>query len=204
LDSSERSLEIYESESKPFGRSYMEWTTIWWQWLGGIPKKRNPACHITSKFCNESQYDPKVWFLAGTFGDSVDTVKRKCTIPHGKAILFPIINYECSFEDEPSIKTDEELEQRCRVEIDKIGDIYASIDGESIDVCKYRVNSGCFTINVPSHNCFGASSGVRTMASDGYWLFIEPPPIGNHILSSFGSCLAGKIKIGCTFKIVIE
>jgi len=177
MDSSKRSPRIYETDSKPFGKSYTEWTAVWWQWLGGIPKNRNPACHGTSNFCNESQGNPNVWFLAGRFGGSAETVTRKCTIPHGKAILFPIINYECSFEDEPSIKTDEELVQRCRDEIDKIGEIYASIDGENIDMSKYRVNSGCFTINVPSHNCFGARSSVRTMASDGYWLFIESPPM---------------------------
>jgi hypothetical protein len=201
LISSGRSLVIYESNSKPFGRSYMEWTAIWWQWLGAIPSKKNPVFDGIGGFCSESQHDPNVWFLAGTFGGSV---KRKCKIPHGKAILFPIINYECSFEDEPSITTDKELVQRCRVEIDKIGHMYASIDGKKIDVRKYRVNSGCFTINVPSDNCLGASSGPRRMASDGYWLFIGPPSIGNHKLTSFGSCLAGKIKIGCTFRIVIE
>jgi len=161
----------------------------------------NPASDSTGQFCSESQNYSHVWFLAGTLGDSVI---RRCIIPYGKAILFPIINYECSFADAPSIRTEEGLEEQCRHEIDQIGDIYASIDGMQIDVQNYRVKSRCFTVDIPHNNCLGAIKGTTRIACDGYWLFIEPPPTGNHVLKSFGSCLAGKIQIGCTFRLTIE
>jgi hypothetical protein len=192
---------IYENYSHPYGLSYVEWTVIWWKWLLSIPKERSPALDITGECCDSSQHDPNVWFLAGTFGGSVT---RNCKIPKGKAILFPIINYQCSFADGPLFTTERELEERCRLEIDQIGEIHATLDNELISVKKYRVHSRCFKITIPPDNSLGANSGTTTMASDGYWLFVEPLPIGNHILTSFGSCLAGRIKIGCNFHILVE
>ena len=161
----------------------------------------NPASDSTGQFCSESQNYSDVWFLAGTLGNSII---RRCTIPYGKAILFPIINYECSFADAPSIRSEEELEARCRQEMDQIGDIYASVDGKKIEVRDYRVKSKCFNIRIPPNNCLGATGGETKIASDGYWLFIEPLATGNHVIRSFGSCLAGKIQIGCTYRMTIK
>jgi hypothetical protein len=192
---------IFDINSHPYGISYEEWVRLWWKWLISIQKDKNPAFDSTGHLCATSQYSPYVWFLAGTFGGPTD---RKCNIPNGKAILFPIINYECSFADDPSIKSEEDLEEQCRREIDQIGRIKASIDGRKIEVHNYRVKSKCFTVDIPPNNCLGAIKGTTRMASDGYWLFIEPLCTGDHILKSFGSCLAGKIKIGCTFRVTIK
>lgn len=162
---------------------------------------KNPAFDRPEQLCATSQNNSNVWFLAGTFGG---IAHRKCTIPKGMSILFPIINYEASFADAPLLRTEEELEERCRHEIDDIGEIYVSVDGKKIDVQNYRVKSRCFTVNIPPNNCLGAIKGTTRIASDGYWLFIEPLPPGNHVLKSFGSCLAGRIQIGCTFRLTIK
>ena len=53
----------------------------------------------------KSQSGP-VWFLAGTFGGKAE---RTCTIPSGKAILFPPINTECSYKENPMLKTESDL-----------------------------------------------------------------------------------------------
>jgi len=201
LNSSEEPVTIHDINCHPYGRSYEEWIRLWWKWLISIEKDKNPAFDHTGQLCATSQHSQQVWFLAGTFGGP--TV-RKCIIPKGKAILFPIINYECSFADAPSIRSEEELEARCRQEMDQIGDIYASVDGKKIEVRDYRVKSKCFNISIPPNNCLGATGGETKIASDGYWLFIEPLPTGNHVIRSFGSCLAGKIQIGCTFRLTIK
>ena len=201
MNSSKQQVMIYDINSHPYGISYEEWIRFWWKWLISIEKDKNPAFDRTGQLCATSQDSPHVWFLAGTFGGPTD---RNCIIPNGKAILFPIINYECSFADAPSIRSEEELEEQCRHEIDQIGDIYASVDGMEIDVQNYRVKSRCFTIDIPPNNCLGAINGTTRIACDGYWLFIEPLPTGNHVLKSFGSCLAGKIQIGCTFRLTVK
>jgi hypothetical protein len=178
----------------------MDWTILWWKWFISIPVDRSPALDSTGELSGTSQYQPNVWFLAGTFGGSAN---RSCTIPKNKAILFPIINYQCSFADGPSFRTEDDLEERCRLEIDKIVEISAALDNKPIPTNKYRVHSKCFMVSMPPNNSLGVISGTTTMASDGYWLFIEPLPVGMHKLTSFGSCLAGRIRIGCTYDIQI-
>jgi len=192
---------IYPNNSSPYGLSYKEWTSLWWKWLVSIPKKRNPAISGSMQFSVPSQHHPDVWFLAGTFGGSST---RDCNIPYGKAILFPIINYECSFADEPTIMTKKELQSKCTSEINDIVDIFAYLDGRRINLEKCRVRSRCFKVNIPSDNCLNAKKGWTSMVSDGYWLFLEPLERGNHVLSTFGSCLYGKIRIACNFRVHIE
>jgi hypothetical protein len=192
---------IYETNSSPYGKSYTLWIKLWWKWLISIPKERNPALDTTGQFCSVSQPYSNVCFLAGTFGGSVT---RNCTIPYGKALLFPVINYETSFAYEPSVRTEKQLQELCLSEIDDIRDIYASIDGESIDVRKYRVKSGCFEVDMPPNNCLGTLDGLTKIASDGYWLFVDSLPVGNHLLRSFGSCMSGRVKIACTYQLTIE
>jgi hypothetical protein len=189
---------IYEIDSNPYDITYTEWVIRWWRWLISIPRSSSPVFDLTGEFCDVSQKNPYVWFLAGTMGG---TVTRNCTIPFGKAVLFPIIN---SFASEPAPTSEKDLEEWCKHETDDIGDVQASLDGEAVDVQKYRLHSRCFTVSMPTDNCLGEPAGEATMASDGYWLFIEPLSPGTHALTSFGSCLAGKIKIGCTIHFLIK
>ncbi len=62
---------------------------------------------VTGEHCAEGQSGP-VWFLAGTT-TNIHWAKRRCIIPMGKAILFPIIVSQFSFHEVPHIKTDKEL-----------------------------------------------------------------------------------------------
>ncbi len=63
----------------------------------------NPVEDNTGKFCGLGQSGP-VWFLAGTFGG---TVERTCTIPAGKALFYPLVN--SIWIDCPPPSTDAEL-----------------------------------------------------------------------------------------------
>jgi hypothetical protein len=169
----------------------------------------NPGLHYNEEFCAISQDEPFVWFLAGKFGGRLaekfrSFATRRCTVPSGKAILFPVINCVYSLCEEPSITTEGDLEERCRREIDDIVRINASLNGESFDVKRYRVQTPCFTVHLPPENCVRGIRGKTLMASDGYWLFIEGLPVGTHRLESFGSCLAGTINISSTFELKIE
>lgn len=191
---------LYPPTSFPYGVAFAEWTRRWWRWLLTIPKNINPANDMTGEFISRSQNDPNVWFLAGTFGGSIE---RKCKIPFGKSILFPVINYEACFADEPLLSDSVELENKCKAEIDKIGELYCYFDEQAVDLREYRIASSGFEIALNYGNCLSAKAGKTIMASDGYWLFLSPPSHGKHEIKSFGSCLAGKIKIGCTFDIDI-
>jgi hypothetical protein len=96
---------VFPVDSKPYGKSYAEWSAIWWQWLLSIPEDKSPAGDLTGENCETNQQGP-IWFLAGTFGGAAE---RTCTIPSGKAIMFSPINSECSYAEYPDEKTESDL-----------------------------------------------------------------------------------------------
>jgi hypothetical protein len=116
----------------------------------------------------------------------------------------PIINYECSFADEPSITTANELELKCRSEIDDIKHLSVIID-ESIlsNLANYRVRSPIFSIDLHENNILGVNPCHTYMISDGFWIFLRPLEIGSHKVTSLGSCRSGKIRIETTYNLHI-
>ena len=197
---SSKSLELYASDSKPFGRTYAEWTARWWQWVLSIAKTENPLFDENGKNCAINQNGP-VWFLAGTLKGPAE---RSCAIPADKAILFPVINFEASIAEGDGTK-DEELAARAKFEMDQITNIRAMISGTNVNELKqYRIQSPPFNVTLPADNVLGLPAQTTKMISEGYWLFLNPLEPGNYDLHSFGSCLAGRIKIGVSYHFTIE
>lgn len=192
---------LFDTDEVPFGVTVPEWTVRWWRWLLSSSVATNPATDYLGKCSELRQDDAHVWFLAGTFGGSAN---RTCTIPVGKAVLMPIINYECSFADEPMIKSEEDLEQKCKMEIDDIKNLYVSIDGTFLNnLDRYRVRSSVFPINLRVNNILGVKPGMTKMVTDGFWIFLKPLKYGHHKVTSFGSCQSGRIKIQTTYDLII-
>ncbi len=136
---------------------------------------------------------------------SAALLKELAELPYGKAIVMPVINYECSFADEPSITTDWELGEKSKREIDDIKDVRVKIDEITLeDLSPFRIRSPLFRINLQEGNILGASSGSTKMISDGYWIIIKPLGFGEHQVNSFGSCRSGKIKIATAYKLTIK
>jgi hypothetical protein len=194
-------LECFYPDSRPYGRSYSEWTAKWWQWVLGIPKSESPVIDNTGKNSAKNQMGP-VWFLAGTLQGQAE---RSCTIPSAKAILFPVINFEASVAEGDGT-TEEELAARAKLEMDQITDIRATISGSNIayELKHYRIKSPLFNVTLPDDNVLGLPAQTTKMISEGYWLFLRPLEPGDYSLYSFGSCLAGKIKIGISYHLTIE
>ncbi|MFJ9948261.1 hypothetical protein [Kitasatospora sp. NPDC091207] len=59
----------------------------WWSWAGSTPTKRNPVVDPDGRHCGEGQREG-IWLLAGTFDA---TVTRRCTVPAGIPVLFPVV-----------------------------------------------------------------------------------------------------------------
>src|SRR6266498_5787791 len=127
---------IYERDDQPFGKTWEEWTALWWQWVLAIPKDSNPGNDPDGKKLGMDQNDSNVIFLVGTYGGSAE---RNYDITADKAVLLPIINFTTCFIDEPDLKTEEDLEFRAKHDIDDIVEKNASINGLKLgDVEKYR------------------------------------------------------------------
>jgi hypothetical protein len=175
---------LYPIESKPFGKSYGEWSAKWWQWAVSVPTNKNPLKDSTGVNCAQGQEGP-VWFLAGTFGG---VAERTCTIPSGKAIMFPVFNAECSYVEYPQYRTESDLRNCAKDQLDKSTNLDASVDGVKIENLKqYRAVSPQFDLILPNSNVFGLTSGTTQSVADGFWIILQPLPAGKHEVRFSGS-----------------
>jgi hypothetical protein len=166
---------IYSPESSPFGTTFADWTTKWWQWYIGIPNSKQPFADTTGARCNVNQ-SGKVWYLVG----SASKVERNCTIPGDKAILFPILNTECSYSETPALKNEKEL-RKCAVDANANASLSASIDGKEIkNIYKYRITSKPFNVTYPRDPVFVTNSNFSQSVSDGWFIMIEGLKPGRH------------------------
>ncbi len=185
--SSSAKPEVYSRESKPFGRSWEDWSAIWWQWCSNEPEKSNPVIDKTGEFCNKNQNDPDVWFLAGTFGGKAE---RTCTIPARKAILFPIINDLISYAEYNRLKTESELRSYAKSDLDEATVYKATVDGVELqNLQNYRVQSHLFSFIISPDDPAGVPAGPTVGVSDGYWVFLKPLSIGQHTIHFTGEKL---------------
>jgi hypothetical protein len=173
---------IFPPDSQPYGLTYGEWTAKWWQWAHSIPTENNPMLDETGEDCVQAQNQTNpVWFLAGTSGGSVE---RMCTIPAGKAILFPVVN---TVNIRAASETDEELLAGAKNQADLVTTLEVSIDDVPLqDLRNYRIQSPFFDVTLPNDNIFGISGGTYRSIADGYWVFIEPLPPGQHEIRLHG------------------
>ena len=175
---------LYSPNSSPYGTSFDKWTTKWWQWFIGIPNSQQPFPDTTGEKCGIKQAGP-VWYLVGAAGK----VERNCIIPSDKAILFPILNTECSYSETPTLKTEQDL-RKCAVESNKDAVLKASLDNHEIkNIDNYRVTSSPFNVTYPSDPVFPTNSNFSQAVSDGWFIMLEPLKPGTHELKFSASQL---------------
>jgi hypothetical protein len=177
--------EIFNTNEKPYGIAYKDWTAKWWQWLSLIPLNNSPLTDNTGKNCGVGQKGP-VWFLTGTDSES-GTAVRSCEIPQGKAILYPVLNSQCDPITFKNSRTESELRECAQADDNYAITLQSSIDGHPIpDLKKYRVTSSLFNITYPPNNIFGTAPANTTAVSDGYWVFLKPLSAGKHDIRFMG------------------
>ena len=177
---------IFHLNSQPFGLTYAEWTTRWWRWLIGIPTSFNPALDINGENCSQNQLDEHVWFIAGTINPLV-SAKRKCIIPIGRAILFPIVNNLVSFTEYPEAKNENDLLSMVGKDFVKGMELQLLLDDNLVtNTDIYRVTSHPFEIAYPVDNVFHAKPGISIAVSDGFWVFLRPLSKGSHWMYIYG------------------
>lgn len=177
---------VFPINSKPYGFTYGEWLAKWWQWLAPIPSRVNPINDKTGANCAQGQNGP-VWFLAGSTGRPAI---RTCTIPIGKAILFPALTVECSYAEDSTLHTDAQL-RSCAINADQGGIAQVNVDGVNLQSLQiYDVQSPLFNFTFPQDNIFGARPGSTQSVSDGIFIMLQPLTPGNHTIHFTGLVLA--------------
>lgn len=166
------------------GRSASELSAEWWKWAMSAPAEANPVRDTTGEHCAVGQRGG-VWFLAGGFGSS--RITRKCVIPAGRYIFFPVVNMAYWPPSDDSGLTCQQMKAAAALNNDTALELFASVDGVEIpDVERYRVRTEtCFDIYERLRGPEGAHKSFPS-ASDGYWLLLPPLPKGPHAIKFGG------------------
>jgi hypothetical protein len=175
--------ELVAPEVKVAGRSQNEWGDRWWQWAFSFGADDSPVADTTGENCQLKQ-EGDVWFLAGTY-ESVRTI-RKCTVPAGKHLFFPLVNYVYYPGRQGGKLKCEALKQNAAELTDDVSMLVLELNGKRArGLEKHRFSSdACFDLDVrrvPVRDMYPA-------AANGYFVMLKPLPPGKYELN-FGGLL---------------
>lgn len=217
------SAKVFPGNSSPYNSTYGQWTAKWWNWLVSFPDNtsnstltQNPGQDPSGKSCALGQTGP-VWFLAGSTGKSGPLTVRTCTIPTGKAILFPVVNYECSYLENPGSKNEADLRDCAVSQENQVRDPQVTVDGVDLSSQIQRVHSPLYTLVLPQNNIFGVrvndgDKSVSTQSvSDGFWLLLPPLTAGSHQIGfkaryqgSYGSTSSNQVAENVIYNLTVR
>jgi hypothetical protein len=176
---------LYPLDSQPFGIGYIKGAEGFHKLLYGEPSNTNIATDTSGKYCALDQSGP-IWYLAGTAGGAV---VRSCTVPQGKTLFFPLIANECSYAENPNLKTPSQLIDCAKSADNNLNYLTLSIDGVTIpNLEKYRITSTkLFNFTFVNDNIAGVPPGPTSGALDGWFAYLKPLPPSNHIIRFGGA-----------------
>ena len=202
----EDEISFFPEDSVPFKVTYGQWTVKWWHWALSTPKSISPIVDQSGEYASVNQPTEDVWFLAGKFGNEDRNLpNRFCKIPAGRSILFPVINCEANPLEYPELRTDEDLIEHIRRDEDTIINRDCFVDSKRIPVYRVQSDPLIFEVRIDEDNAVNVVGGGTTMASaDGYWVFLKPLQLGEHIISFHGSCENGRLNSGANYRVKVE
>jgi hypothetical protein len=186
------------------GKTYAQWSVAWWQWAANISAPNSPVQDPTGANCAVNQAGP-VWFLAGTAPSS----SPRCVVPFGKAILFPVINGECS-QVEGNGTTEAALRACAAGYMDAVTKTVARVDGMAIRLgtppfhSRFRFASELYTITFAPDNGFGAPAGTGPSVADGYWVLLKPLGKGKHTIDFGGDAPSLPFSIAVHYTVFVR
>lgn len=178
------------------GLSQQDWSRVWWQWAATFERHESPVADPTGELCAGNQ-SGDVWFLAGTYG-TARTI-RTCTVPRGKHLFFPIVNYVVMPNPPQPLSCTAAVDRAARI-TDGLLRILLEVDGESYDgLAKHRqATRECFDLGALS----APPIRLYPTAANGYYVMLRPLPPGEHVIN-FGGALPSIIQL-VTYTIIVE
>lgn len=168
------------------GKKLGDWGAEWWQWAYSFNRDYSPVEDDSGRLCSLGQ-SGDVWFLAGSY--TTRPIVRECTVPQGKYLFFPIINFIAHPTPEKPESCRMAAERAARL-VEEPGSLFFRINGvEIVSPRSHRESVGkCFDPFAKIDN-MTKPTWAYPAASDGYWIALKPLPPGTHILQ-FGGRLA--------------
>ena len=187
------SLGILMPDTNPYGKTYGEWSALWWQWAFSQPTTANPLFDTAP--VGTGQPFSNVWFLGGSFTQA--NVTRDVTIPANTALFFPIVNSESDNFATPPVN-DRMLRQVSKKAVDQATNEFLTIDGMSVaGLDRFRTQSPAFTLGpLPDNNIyqfFGLDvpkDSTSPAEAYGIYVMLQPLSPGQHTIQ-FGATLPG-------------
>jgi hypothetical protein len=173
-----------------------EWSRIWWQWAGSFEQQDSPIADQTGELCGSRQSGP-VWFLAGTYGTK--RIIRACTIPSGKYLFFPLINYVVMPPASRQVSCMAVMSSAAQM-TEQVSGLLLEVDGvRALDLVRHRLAThGCFDMGSLAE----PKARVFPSAANGYYVMLRPLQAGKHILN-FGGALPSMLQ-GVTYTLTVE
>jgi hypothetical protein len=190
--------------AKPFGNSYGLWSALWWQQALAVHSGPGSPFEAGSVDCT-SLGTRHVAFLVGTTQKTGSSVSRSCSVPTGTALLFPLINVECSTV-EGNGSTEAALRACASAIADDFTDLMATVDGRALsNLASYRFQSPLFAWTAPSDNVFGvpATADPTPSVADGYWIMLTPLSPGVHTISFGGAAPSSSFTTAASYTVTV-
>jgi hypothetical protein len=192
--SAEASSALVPPEESVAGLRQDEWSREWWQWAGSFSGDASPIADRTGRLCHSKQ-SGAVFFLAGTYG--TQRTVRKCTVPAGTYLFFPLINYVTY----PGYKNSLDCDQASRsttAATDNPSALVLELDGRIFkNLAAHRqATRGCFDLAAR------AGGGITPSAANGYYIMLRPLSRGTHTLN-FGGILPTMTQ-AVTYELIVE
>ena len=183
----------------------------WWQWVLSIPTPANPLTDVTGVNCMMGQRGD-VWFLTGTlFGG---TVSRRCSVPYGVPLFFPIVNsvqvntpFICTQEGPLSVA---EMRAKTAAFIDGISGVTATLDSAPLKGIR-RIQSIPFVTALPVDNIFlgpcdrDSPAGIFSPSvDDGYYVKVDGLSVGTHTLQFTAVNTKTKFNLNVTYTLDVK
>jgi hypothetical protein len=154
----------------------------WWTWASSEGESTNPVTDTTGEFCDRNQPED-VWFLAGTFGG---TLQRTCRVPAGRPVVFPLMNQVGS-------------EATCK-EFMATAEGKSTLDGKP--VTPERMEDDNVAVTGVAGNPLTGEEGTTTSYACGLWVRLQPLQPGRHTLTIRGS--SGDFHAGVDYTLIVE
>lgn len=178
------------------GLNQSEWSRSWWQWAGSFEHSESPIADRTGSLCASKQ-SGDVWFLAGTYGTR--RTVRTCTVPRGKHLFFPLINYVVAPAENGSTNCMSVMSTAARM-TDQAANLLLEVDGvRHPDLAKHRQPTrGCFDLGLLAE----PKARIFPSAANGYYVMLRPLPPGTHTLN-FGGALPSMLQ-AVSYTLIVE
>ena len=176
--------------------SQEQWSRAWWQWAGSFERHESPIADQRGELCGRKQ-SGAVWFLAGTYGTR--RTIRSCTIPGGKYLFFPLINYVVMPAAGRQVGCLEVMSNAARM-TEQVSGLLLEVDGVRVpDLVRHRLATpGCFDMGLLAQ----PKIRVYPSAANGYYVMLRPLSKGTHVLN-FGGGLPSMLQ-GVTYTLTVE